>query len=556
MSEASDELTTDVALCFSGGGYRAAAYHLGTLAMLHELGMQDRIKYFSTASGGTIVAMKYILARCEKQWEDSGDDFDIFATEFKKFLLDQNIVKDAFEAITEQRFEGQKNDISLIRAAAGIYDKYLTGGVRVKDLKEAAINTNKYTDLIFNVTEFRTGGGFRFRIVRNSRLAFGSGNFDIKNDLQGDISLADIAAASSCYPGAFEPIRFPEDFDLPNRERYKFPFGEDAKGVQSLPMMDGGIFDNQGVAGLMTSYEEKAPFDFVLISDTTQKAETILDYQIPGKGRLFDVITTFYALFIVLFIVFVISVVSIGLSLCYLTSLSFIQIAMIEITAIFSAMVSGALLIALSYIRFRLESLDVMGAKFPIWNYISALKLSDIYSLLSTRVASAKALLFSVFMKRVRDLNNKTVLAATSEETRRNLLFGKNVFSHIYDLEEHRELEHPLANDKDIKATPRMVRLSIAAGKVPTALWIEPAQIEILVECGRITACLALLRLSWSKWQKLNADAEDEAAKKRTNAVRLPPPNDPNSVLYAEYSRIKKKWKDLVKVEEPDAPET
>lgn len=555
MNGDNDKLTTDIAICFSGGGYRAAAYHLGTLAILHELEMQDRIRYFSTASGGTIVAMKYVLARCEKEWDDGREDFDTFAGDFTKFLLDHNIVQDAFAAITEKRFDGQKNDVSLIRAAAGIYNKHLTGGLRVKDLKEAAITGGRYTDLIFNVTEFRTGGGFRFRIVDKAGLSFGSSTFDIKNELQGDISLADIIAASSCYPGAFEPIRFPDDFDLPNRGRYKSPFGKKANGVQSLPMMDGGIFDNQGIAGLMTSFNKEAPFDFVLISDTTQKAETVLDYHIPGKGKVLGVSTTFYSLLALLTIVFIPSVVLIGLAICNVATLPTIQLAMIEITAIFSTVISGVLLIALIYGRLKLGSLYVMGAKFPIWTYIRDLKVFDIYSLLSTRVASAKALLFSVFMKRVRDLNNKTVLAATSEESRRNLLFGKNVFSHIYDLEEHRESEYPLANDKDIKATPRMFRLSVAAGKVPTSLWIESAQVEILVECGRISSCLALLRLSWSKWQKLKADSEDEAKKKGEIAVEPPRPNDPESDLYADYTKIKIKWKELTDADTPDAPE-
>src|SRR5688572_20152753 len=99
--------STDIALCFSGGGYRAAAFHLGTLAMLHELGMGERIKYFSTASGGTIVAMKYVIEMIK------GTPFENFTADFEKFLLDHNVVKDAFDAITETRFEGQKNDVSL-----------------------------------------------------------------------------------------------------------------------------------------------------------------------------------------------------------------------------------------------------------------------------------------------------------------------------------------------------------------------------------------------------------------------------------------------------------
>jgi predicted acylesterase/phospholipase RssA len=537
--------STDIALCFSGGGYRAAAFHLGTLAMLHELGMGERIKYFSTASGGTIVAMKYVIEIIK------GTPFENFAADFEKFLLDHNVVKDAFDAITETRFEGQKNDVSLIRAAGGIYDEHLTRGLKVQHLKDEAIETGKFTDLIFNVTEFRTGGGFRFRMNKNERLTFGSGNFEVKNELQGQILLADIVAASSCFPGAFEPIRFPEDFDLPNREMAKFPFQGKGKAVESLPMMDGGIFDNQGVAGLMTSYEEAAPFDFVLISDTTQKPKTILDYKIAERGALFAIGRTFYAILALLSVVFISSVILIGFALANISAVPVLQVVSTEIAAVFSAIVSGAFVAALVYGRFKLGSLDIMGAKFPIWSYIRDLKVADVISLINTRVSSAKVLAFNVFMKRIRDLNNKTVLAAAGKKDRRNMLFGKNVFSLIYDLEDNRESEMPLANDKEIKSTPRMQRISKAAGEVPTSLWITKNQFDILVECGRITACLALLRLSWAKWQKATADAQETDE----NAV-LPMPNNTASPLNAGYEKVKKKWDELVKGQTPDAPET
>ncbi len=528
--------STDIALCFSGGGYRAAAFHLGALQMLHELGMQDRIKYLSTASGGTIVAMKYVLEMIE------GTEFKLFADNFKKFLLDNNVIQKSFE-----RLQDQKNDVSLIRAAAGLYDKHLTGGLNIQHLREKAIETDKYKDLIFNVTEFHTGGGFRFRVTKNRDLKFGSGTFNVKDELQGDILLGDVVAASSCFPGAFEPIRFPEDFNLPDRQRAKFPFEGKNSDVRSIPMMDGGIFDNQGVNGLMTSYEKTVPFEFVLISDTTPKAETILDPKIADKGTIFNVGRTVYGVMAFLAIVFVLSVILIGYSICNSAAVPVFQFASIEIAAVFSAIISGALLALLGYARYRLGSLDVLGTRFPIWSYIQDLTVSDVVSLISKRVESAKVLLFNVFMKRIRDLNTKTVLAAVNNKTHRNLLHGKNVFSLIYhleDLEENKELKKPVANDPDIHATERMAGISKAAGEVPTALWLNQEQLDDLVESGCISTCLALLRLTWSKWQKATADAQE--AQQIPKDAELPRPTDPASPLHAEYQRYKDKWNDLI----------
>ena len=46
----------DVGLCLSGGGYRAAVFHLGSLIRLNEAGLLPRLRTVSSVSGGSIVA--------------------------------------------------------------------------------------------------------------------------------------------------------------------------------------------------------------------------------------------------------------------------------------------------------------------------------------------------------------------------------------------------------------------------------------------------------------------------------------------------------------------
>jgi len=69
--------------------------------------------------------------------------------------------------------------------------------------------------------------------------------------------MADVTAASSCIPGGLEPIFFPEDFRWPGDdggkkmcERVKLSLNEKF-GVSSIPLMDGGVYDNQGVSSVM-----------------------------------------------------------------------------------------------------------------------------------------------------------------------------------------------------------------------------------------------------------------------------------------------------------------
>jgi len=66
-----------IGLALSGGGYRAAAYHIGTLRALRKLGILDKVDVISSVSGGSITAAYYALHK---------DNFDEFENSFKEKL--------------------------------------------------------------------------------------------------------------------------------------------------------------------------------------------------------------------------------------------------------------------------------------------------------------------------------------------------------------------------------------------------------------------------------------------------------------------------------------
>lgn len=43
-----------IGLALSGGGYRAAAYHIGALRALHKLGVLGKVDVISSVSGGSL----------------------------------------------------------------------------------------------------------------------------------------------------------------------------------------------------------------------------------------------------------------------------------------------------------------------------------------------------------------------------------------------------------------------------------------------------------------------------------------------------------------------
>jgi NTE family protein len=71
-----------VALCLSGGGYRAMLFHLGALWRLNELGWLAKLDRISSVSGGSITAATLAL-----HWTSLGFDNGV-ATEFEAQLVD------------------------------------------------------------------------------------------------------------------------------------------------------------------------------------------------------------------------------------------------------------------------------------------------------------------------------------------------------------------------------------------------------------------------------------------------------------------------------------
>src|SRR5919106_6811668 len=137
----------EIALALSGGGYRAAAFHLGTLDMLHRLNVLQSVHVLSTVSGGTLTGLKYALSVTE------GKSFEDFYRDFFHFLTSTNVIREGLNELKPPRrslFGGQMP--SLIRSAAQVYaspqmlgDK--TFGVLLNN------QTSRLREVSFNATE-------------------------------------------------------------------------------------------------------------------------------------------------------------------------------------------------------------------------------------------------------------------------------------------------------------------------------------------------------------------------------------------------------------------
>ena len=74
-----------IALCLSGGGYRAALFHLGALRRLNELGVLSKVDMICSVSGGSILAGHLVLNM--RPWPQPGQAFADWPGVENKFRL-------------------------------------------------------------------------------------------------------------------------------------------------------------------------------------------------------------------------------------------------------------------------------------------------------------------------------------------------------------------------------------------------------------------------------------------------------------------------------------
>ncbi len=179
-----------IALCLSGGGYRAALFHTGVLTELNERGLLPRVRSVAGVSGGAIVGATLAMAWDDLEFDDTGRarNFDTLVTQRIRRLtaetLDVGAVLSTF------------TDSGSSRRIARGYSEFLFGDLHLADLPSGI----GVPEFVFLATELSTGINWEFskRRMGDRRLGY----MDTP-----DVRLADVVAASSAFPAVFRPIR-------------------------------------------------------------------------------------------------------------------------------------------------------------------------------------------------------------------------------------------------------------------------------------------------------------------------------------------------------------
>jgi predicted acylesterase/phospholipase RssA/tetratricopeptide (TPR) repeat protein len=269
-----------VGLALSGGGFRASLFHIGVLARLAELDVLRHVEVLSCVSGGSIIGAHYYL-EVRKLLESRADN-EITRDDYVGIV--QRVERDFLEAVQknprmralgswrsnlrmlgrhysrtvrigevleEDLYARVAGDVPGVQDAgsvplSGLYIRPAGEGPEFTPKYDNWRRSNKIPILILNATALNTGHNWQFTASWMGESPAGidtdvDGNerlrrlyYDEAPEAYQTVRLGLAVAASACVPGLFTPVALPGLY--PER---------------IVRLVDGGVHDNQGIAGLL-----------------------------------------------------------------------------------------------------------------------------------------------------------------------------------------------------------------------------------------------------------------------------------------------------------------
>jgi len=237
-----------MALCLSGGGYRAMVFHLGALIRLNEAKLLQKISRISSVSGGSIAAGR--LGLC---WKKLGFQNGV-ASMLMSEVIDP-VRKLAGKTIdAESIIGGILLPGSISDRIVSAYKDYLFGEATLQALPA----DKEGPRFVINATNVQSGALWRFSKPFMADYLVGM----VSNP---EVSLAFAVAASSAFPPVLSPARLHLDHGSfipdPKCPLQKEPF------TTEIVLTDGGVYDNLGLETAWKRYKT------VLVSDGGGKIE-------------------------------------------------------------------------------------------------------------------------------------------------------------------------------------------------------------------------------------------------------------------------------------------
>lgn len=523
-------LFENIALTFSGGGYRASTFSLGILSYFNDLEFKkgkllDKVKGLSTVSGGTLTGATFSSDMA------NGKTFSEFYTNFYAVLKEDKLLGIALNKLeTNKVWRNSTKRRTLINAFALSYKELLTDSTfeEIKDNKNSHLE-----DICFNATDFSFGLAFRFQTTGDF------GNYRLKNDNLTDLSkqmkLADAIASSSCFPMGFEPMVMPDDYvDDHNNSSYIALKTQDLY-KDGVGVMDGGIVDNQGIGSIIKADNRrknapnKSQYDLIMVCDVGSYFMDPWKHAENKEAKDWGKLTVKGALLRIKKIVnqtwwFLLPLLA-GILIWVFNFISSQSIWAVYLST-FLAVIGLCGLIFTIIISLFKKKLDkklkwLMGI-MPHFikdklQFFDDLKLRLVERMLEERGTSAFKMINDIFLKQIRRLNynlfysddklkNRRITALIYQLTEEQFVKTESDEMSAKQGEEHIDTTILFPGDR-IFAAAKIAR------EMETTLWFNEEDIKVerlknLVSCGQFTACYNLL-VYCNKLKKRGVDTVD-----------------------------------------------
>lgn len=524
----------NIGLTFSGGGFRAASFSLGVLSYLHRIRYKSKpilesVKFITSTSGGSLTNGAY----CVFLYRHPSEKFASFYDHLRKLMDGENLLKNAIETLEDKtcwteegilRTSDRKAAIikkqrNLINAFAKTYDKLLFDRTTLKHIADKFKDTNvdkpHLEAVCFNCTEFNNGLNFYFQVNGSTHRVSHRGNGYLKfTDFitARNLKLSDIVAASSCFPGGFEPIIYPNDFvhagaTNVNTLLEAIDYGHNSplkqKKVFRKPfaLMDGGIADNMGLHSILIEDSERRKnsaangFDLILSCDVTSYFNDPLVEPLQSKSKVAKflsikkIIQTFRFSTIV-----------------FLLSLTSIITQTIPVAGYLLVIPSGllALLYWIGFFRLKQakkQSSGMLSIALRYLDYFEKLPLATLWPMISTRINSSVQLVGDLFLKQIRRIQYNGLFDQP-------ILRDRAIACLVYEFSkahESRRLKNLASRDAGwwpmmkniLMPSPELQKMVDEARVMGTTLWFskeDEQKKDQLIATGQVTTCYSLIK--------------------------------------------------------------
>jgi NTE family protein len=283
-----------IAVALSGGGIRAALFHLGVLTYLAERDLLSQVRYISTVSGGTLLT-GLIFHQSGLRWPSSS-----------AFL------SDVLPAVNAKIARVDLQASALLRLVQPWNWRYLPfrANVLAATLRTAWGITARLHELpaspiwAINATTMESGRRWRFRGCgagdAPGRHSMGDGALGYCFDER--FLLAEAMATSAAFPGGLSPFVLKtggREWFIPDFEDTTRPARPASPRFRSYHLADGGVYDNLALEPVFDigtgRMRDETECDYLIASDAGAPLDvcrwTVLSQLVGFAKRTIDVMS-------------------------------------------------------------------------------------------------------------------------------------------------------------------------------------------------------------------------------------------------------------------------